>query len=140
MARVTPWTVLEIHLGLWCGSFPALQPMLRLVSFKLNLRSRLESTNQSHTYGKSDGSSKSQTLTSSTGNTYPSRSSSKNYNDGSGRVFITGGLSDADSTTDIVGMQDITGSLARPDAQPAIEEGLRPPERYRRELKAWDAV
>ncbi|KAF4963801.1 hypothetical protein FZEAL_10914 [Fusarium zealandicum] len=44
MTRVCPWNSLELHVGLWCACFPALQPLVRLVSFNLNLRSRIETT------------------------------------------------------------------------------------------------
>ncbi|EEU35689.1 uncharacterized protein NECHADRAFT_87934 [Fusarium vanettenii 77-13-4] len=52
MARVSSWTALEVHVGIWCGCFAGLQPLVRLVSYKLKLRSRLDSTKtpmESHT-------------------------------------------------------------------------------------------
>ncbi|KAG7406890.1 hypothetical protein Forpi1262_v018259 [Fusarium oxysporum f. sp. raphani] len=55
MARVAAWVTLELHVGLWCGSFPALQPLLRLVSYKVGLRSHLDSTNKPTPRGTETG-------------------------------------------------------------------------------------
>ncbi|KAG7046722.1 hypothetical protein JMJ77_0014945 [Colletotrichum scovillei] len=43
MSTIGIWTNLEGHVGLWVASFPALQPLIRIVSFKLGFRSKLQS-------------------------------------------------------------------------------------------------
>jgi len=71
MATIGIWTNLEDHVGLWCGCFPAMQPILRIVSYKLGLRSNLVSgQGTSDKYGGSRGGGRSGTgLKSGTGGT-----------------------------------------------------------------------
>ncbi|KAH7007529.1 hypothetical protein EDB80DRAFT_458080 [Ilyonectria destructans] len=46
--RVCTWNVLEMHMGLWCASFPALQPLLRLVYTKLKTLTQRPSSSSSN--------------------------------------------------------------------------------------------
>ncbi|OHE95292.1 hypothetical protein CORC01_09437 [Colletotrichum orchidophilum] len=44
MLTVAAWTDAELHVGLWVGCFPALQPLLRHATLMLGMRSQLDST------------------------------------------------------------------------------------------------
>ncbi|OLN82298.1 hypothetical protein CCHL11_10178 [Colletotrichum chlorophyti] len=44
MLKCAAWTDAELHVGLWVGCLPSLQPLLRHASFALGLRSRLDTS------------------------------------------------------------------------------------------------
>ncbi|RDW63561.1 hypothetical protein BP6252_11106 [Coleophoma cylindrospora] len=43
MSTIGLWTDLESHVGYWVACFPALQPILKMISYKLGFRSKLTS-------------------------------------------------------------------------------------------------
>ncbi|KAH7011102.1 hypothetical protein EDB80DRAFT_384116 [Ilyonectria destructans] len=131
MARVAPWVVLEIHVGLWCGSFPALQPLLRLVSYKLGLRSRLDSTNKPTTRGTGEGTRP------DAGGYIKQHSAVDPESDGASvRVIVSGG----DSTTEFVELGDMDkGIRMTTDVIVKVEDGVY--SRERSEVRTtWDAI
>ncbi|KAL9563994.1 hypothetical protein ACKAV7_011854 [Fusarium commune] len=134
MARVAAWVTLELHVGLWCGSFPALQPLLRLVSYKVGLRSHLDSTNKPTPRGT-------QTGTRPGAGRYirqPSAVDLDPESDGaSARAIVSGG----DSTTEFVelGHVDKGGIKTVTDVTVRVEDQACSRDRNEMET-TWDAI
>ncbi|KAM6506715.1 hypothetical protein FSOLCH5_013690 [Fusarium solani] len=137
MIQIAFWSLLEVHVGLWCGSFPALQPLLRLVSYKLGLRSSLGSTNKKTPYTRTGAQSLSD-WPSASGYIEQIRAIDREGNDGaSGRVIVTAG----GSTTEFVELDDIdNGIRLQTDIHVQVEEGVTVKEMHAARTMTWDAV
>ncbi|KAH8648236.1 hypothetical protein BGZ61DRAFT_501223 [Ilyonectria robusta] len=123
MIRIGSWGTLESHVGLWCGCFPALQPLLRLISYKLGFRSRLESSNKTAPY---------------TNNGPQQASAIDHERDGRiGQVTVSAG----DSTTEFVMLEHVDqGIHIHTDTVVQVEEGTHVRERHEVKTAAWDAI
>ncbi|KAI8673644.1 hypothetical protein NCS55_00685300 [Fusarium keratoplasticum] len=132
MARVCPWTALEIHVGLWCGCFPALQPLLRLMSTKLKLRSRFESG-----FLKFSRGSGSSTLDGDWNND----ASFGNPHFGNYSRGTRGAASDAGSTTGMVELREPNkGIRLTTDVLVKVEDRGYPRDRVEMRTRAWNPV
>ncbi|KAH7110145.1 hypothetical protein EDB81DRAFT_863149 [Dactylonectria macrodidyma] len=134
MVRISSWATLEIHIGLWCGCFPALQPLLRLISYKLNLRSRLESIKKMTPHMGTGPQSHSGWPGA---RRYSRQASAINCESNSGQVEVSAG----DSTTEFVMLDNISNSIhMQTDILVQVEEGLHVREQHDVKTKTWDAI
>ncbi|KAI4595727.1 hypothetical protein KJ359_006718 [Pestalotiopsis sp. 9143b] len=151
MATVGFWTDLECHVGLWCACFPALQPLVRQVSYMCGLRTKLDSSNKysnSNKYGaRYDMSSGRHAAASASrrASGFRSRSANRYMRHGSGIDGMSDNQSDSNSQAGIVsstqnGMSlemeefgELKGSMVKSETEARGDE-----ESNRENLKATD--
>ncbi|KAL6408587.1 hypothetical protein AUP68_07529 [Ilyonectria robusta] len=136
MIRISSWGTLEGHVGLWCGCFPALQPLLRLISYKLGFRSRLENSNKTAPFTDNGRQSRSDWPGASR---YIRQASAidRERDDESGRVTVSA----VDSTTEFVMLEDMGQGIRKyTDVVVQVEEGTHVRERHEVKTAAWDAI
>ncbi|KAF5655335.1 integral membrane protein [Fusarium sp. NRRL 25303] len=134
MGRVAIWVSIELHVGLWCGSFPALQPLIRLVSYQVGLRSHLYSTDKTTARGTRTGTrpGASQYIR------QPHVADTDPGSDGaSARAIVTGGDGTAESVE--LGHVDSKGITVMTDVVVRIEDQVSSRDRGKMET-TWDAV
>ncbi|KAK1504709.1 hypothetical protein CTAM01_04016 [Colletotrichum tamarilloi] len=99
MLTVAAWTDAELHVGLWVGCFPALQPLLRHVTLMLGMRSQLDSTgaaSKRNTMTSTATSNRKSALdrwSRSSGNVRSESAGSQPLESGAGQVEAVGGQS-----------------------------------------------
>lgn len=134
MGRVAIWVSIELHVGLWCGSFPALQPLIRLVSYQVGLRSHLYSTDKTPARGTRTG-------TRPGASQYIRQSHVADTDPGSDGASARAIVTSANATTESVelGHMDNKGINVKTDVTVRIEDQVYSRDRGKMET-TWDAV
>ncbi|KAH6961747.1 hypothetical protein BKA56DRAFT_499771 [Ilyonectria sp. MPI-CAGE-AT-0026] len=119
-----------------CGCFPALQPLLRLVSYKVGLCSGLDSTSKKTTHGTGTHAQSRSDWTGANGYFKQHSDIDRDGDGASQRVIVSGG----DSTTEYVELDELNkGIMLRTDVVVKVEEGVHTRERH--DVKTtWHAV
>ncbi|KXH33928.1 hypothetical protein CSIM01_02263 [Colletotrichum simmondsii] len=145
MSTIGVWTDLEGHIGLWVASFPALQPLVRIMSYKFGFRSKLQS------YGKKGHTDTCGGASRSRSGAWSGPARSRGYvRNGSGVDAIDshserGIISNADKNVELVKMDNRTSGIHRQvDVEVLVDHapGMGTPVAHTLEkgFKSWLAI
>ncbi|ETS75639.1 hypothetical protein PFICI_12583 [Pestalotiopsis fici W106-1] len=134
MATVGFWTDLECHVGLWCACFPALQPLVRQISYMCGFRSKLYSSNK---YEARNDTSSGPPVSGRRSSAFRNRSMNRYMRHGSGFDGVSDNHSDSNSQAGIFStpqndmgleleeLDDLKGNMVRSEKEVKIDQGSR---------------